>query len=137
MNGTYQNYSYYRDQKGLSDYQISQYTGVTRSTISDWKHERHQPQLKTLQKIADFLGVEVNAFYNSVPDYIVQKTERNPEYFIETATQTAPIYSKSMVYGVRLPDGQICELSKEEHEDLQTAIDIFIESWLRSKKLIR
>ncbi len=137
MNGTYHNYSFYRDQKGLTDYHISQQTGVTRSTISDWKHGRHQPQAKTLQKIADYLNVEVNAFYNSVPDYTVHTTTKEPDVLIESDVRRAsPLYSKSMFYGVRLPDGRTCELSKEDHEDLQAAVDIFIESWLKSKKLI-
>lgn len=137
MNGTYHNYAYYRDQKKLSDYQISQLTGVTRSTISDWKHGRHQPQTKTLKKIADFLGIEVNAFYNTVPDFIAYPDEPSKSMILESnPVRPEALYSRTTMYGVRLAGGKYIELSRECYEDLQSAIDIFIESWLKSKKLI-
>lgn len=134
MNGTYQNYSYYRDKKQLSDYQVSQLSGVTRSTISDWKHGRHQPQMKTLQKIADFLDVDVNAFYNSPPDILVQAPDGTA--MIVEAARPQPLFSRTTMYGVKLADGRYIELPAQLYEDLQTAIDIYIESWLKSKKLI-
>jgi len=56
----YQNYTRLRDERNLSDYAVSQHTGIPRSTFTDWKSGRSAPKMEKLIKIADFLGVTVD-----------------------------------------------------------------------------
>lgn len=58
-NKTYENYCLIRDKKGYKDSEIATGSGVTKSTLSDWKAGRYTPKTEKLQKIADFLGVSV------------------------------------------------------------------------------
>jgi len=44
----------------LSAYKVSKMTGVTQSTLSDWKRGRSTPKTDTLQKIADYFDVSVD-----------------------------------------------------------------------------
>ena len=62
---TYENYCKIRDSKNLKDAKIASMTGIAKSTLSDWKAGRSQPKADKLKKIADFLGVSIESFYNS------------------------------------------------------------------------
>lgn len=44
----------------LSAYKVSKLTGVTQSTLSDWKRGRSTPKTDTLQKLADYFDVSVD-----------------------------------------------------------------------------
>lgn len=44
----------------LSAYKVSKATGVTQSTLSDWKRGRSTPKTDTMQKLADFFCVSVD-----------------------------------------------------------------------------
>ena len=44
----------------LTAYKVSKETGVTQSTLSDWKRGRSTPKTDTLQKLADFFDVSVD-----------------------------------------------------------------------------
>lgn len=54
----------------LSAYKVSKLTGVTQSTLSDWKRGRSTPKTDTLQKIADYFGVSV--------DYLMGRETEEP-----------------------------------------------------------
>ena len=55
----YDVYSALRDRKGLRDSDVMRGTGISKSTLSDWKAGRYEPKHDKLKKIADFLGVSV------------------------------------------------------------------------------
>ena len=44
---------------GLSAYKVAKETGVTQSTLSDWKRGRSTPKTENMKKLADFFGVSV------------------------------------------------------------------------------
>ena len=52
------------EKKGVTAYKISQETGITQSTFSDWKNGRSVPKQDKLKKIADYFGVDVGFFYD-------------------------------------------------------------------------
>ena len=54
----------------LSAYKVSKLTGVTQSTLSDWKRGRSTPKTDTLQKLADYFGVSV--------DYLMGREAEEP-----------------------------------------------------------
>lgn len=56
----YEVYAELRDKKGVSDYRVSQETGITKSTFSDWKSGRSIPKIDKVKKIADYLGVTID-----------------------------------------------------------------------------
>lgn len=45
---------------GVTAYKVSKATGVTQTSLSNWKSGRSTPNTKTLQKIADYFGVTVD-----------------------------------------------------------------------------
>lgn len=44
----------------MTAYKVSKATGVTQTSLSNWKSGRNTPSAKTLQKIADYFGVTVD-----------------------------------------------------------------------------
>lgn len=49
---------------GVTSYKVSKETGVTQTSLSNWKSGRNTPSTKTLQKIADYFGVSVDYLMN-------------------------------------------------------------------------
>ncbi len=49
---------------GVTPYKVSKNTGVSQSTLSDWKRGISTPKRDKLQKIADYFHVPVSYFYN-------------------------------------------------------------------------
>ena len=58
----YEKYVTLRDQKGVTDYKVSEATGITKSTFSDWKSDRSKPKVDKLQKLANYFGVSIEYF---------------------------------------------------------------------------
>lgn len=56
---------------GLSAYKVSKETGITQSTLSDWKRGRSTPKTENMKKIADYFGVTV--------DYLMTGKEKPKE----------------------------------------------------------
>ena len=44
---------------GVTAYKVSKETGITQSTLSDWKRGRSTPKTENMKKIADYFGVTV------------------------------------------------------------------------------
>lgn len=45
---------------GITAYKVSKETGVTQSTLSDWKRGRSTPKTDNMKKIADYFGVSLD-----------------------------------------------------------------------------
>ena len=56
----YAKYAELRDSKGLNDAQVSEQTGIPRSTFTDWKQGRSAPKIEKLVKIADLFGITLD-----------------------------------------------------------------------------
>lgn len=63
----YENFSKLLQKYGVTSYKVSKETGVSQSTLSDWKRGVSTPKHDKLQKIADYFGVSV--------EYIISGTE--------------------------------------------------------------
>ena len=50
------------DENGVTQYKLSQDTGVPQSTLSDWKRGLYTPKVDKLKKIADYFGVPLEYF---------------------------------------------------------------------------
>lgn len=44
---------------GVSAYKVAKETGVTQSTLSDWKRGRSTPKTENMKKLADYFGVSI------------------------------------------------------------------------------
>ena len=61
----YAKYVKLRDEKGLTDADISKITDIPRSTFTDWKSGRSNPKIEKLVKIAAALDVTLDDFVRS------------------------------------------------------------------------
>lgn len=58
----YEKYVKLRDEKGVTDYRVSEDTKITKSTFSDWKSGRSNPKVDKLKILADYFGVSIEYF---------------------------------------------------------------------------
>ena len=56
-------YAELRDTRGLSDYRVSKDTHISKSTLSEWKQGKRQPEYATIEKLARYFEVPVESFY--------------------------------------------------------------------------
>jgi len=55
----YEVFSELLQKNGVTPYKVSKETGVSQSTLSDWKRGLSTPKIDKMQKIADYFGVSV------------------------------------------------------------------------------
>ena len=55
----YERFEQLLQKRGVTPYKVSKETGVTQTSLSNWKSGRNTPSAKTLQKMADYFGVTV------------------------------------------------------------------------------
>lgn len=58
----YQKYAELRNKKGVTDYEVAKNTGVSTSTLTNWKYERYTPKLDKLTKLASYFDVPIEYF---------------------------------------------------------------------------
>lgn len=64
---------------GVTAYRISKETGVTQTSLSNWKNGKSTPSASNLQKIADYFGVSV--------EYLMTGEEKEGEkYYLNEET---------------------------------------------------
>ena len=56
----YEAYARLRDQRGMTDYQVCQETGIAPSTLSSWKTGRYTPKIDKMVKIAKLFCVSID-----------------------------------------------------------------------------
>ena len=55
----YEKYARLRDAKGMTDYAVSKATGISTSTLTDWKKGRSVPKADKLKILAGLFGVAI------------------------------------------------------------------------------
>ena len=63
----YEKFSTLLEQKQVTPYRVSKETGISESTLSDWKLGKCQPKVDKLIKIANYFGVDVTYFLETEP----------------------------------------------------------------------
>ncbi|MDO4632990.1 MAG: helix-turn-helix transcriptional regulator [Eubacteriales bacterium] len=58
----YEAYEKLRKQKGVTDYRVSEETGIVKSTFSDWKSGRSKPKIEKLMILARYFDVPLEYF---------------------------------------------------------------------------
>lgn len=70
---------------GVTAYKVSKETGITQSTLSDWKRGRSTPKTDNMKKIADYFNVSVDYLMTGKKDsdrkeiVLTSKDERDIE----------------------------------------------------------
>lgn len=49
-------------EREVTPYRVSKVTGISQSTLSDWKNGKSQPKLDKLKKLAEFFKVSIDYF---------------------------------------------------------------------------
>lgn len=62
MPALYERYASMRDERKLSDSEVSKSTQISQPTFSDWKSGRSTPKLDKIKRIADYFGVSIEEF---------------------------------------------------------------------------
>lgn len=77
---------------GVSPYKVSKDTGVTQTSLSNWKTGKSTPTTKTLQRLADYFGVTL--------DYLMtgkeEPKEKSPELTARDEKDITKILNKVM-----------------------------------------
>lgn len=58
----YEKYAELRDEAGVTDYEVSKKTGVSTSTLTNWKYGRYTPKADKIKKIAEFFNKPIDYF---------------------------------------------------------------------------
>lgn len=58
----YEKYLKLRNEKGVTDTEVANKTGIVQSTFSDWKIGRSKPKVEKLMKLAKYFGVPIEYF---------------------------------------------------------------------------
>lgn len=58
---TYYKYRAFADARGVTDYRVSQDTGLHNVVFSEWKSGKSQPKQDKLKKLADYFNTTVDA----------------------------------------------------------------------------
>lgn len=58
----------YRTQKGWSEYQLAEKSGLTQSTISSWYRRNLIPSIPSLNKICRAFGITLSQFFSEEHD---------------------------------------------------------------------
>lgn len=53
----YKKYLELKEKSGVTDYEVAKKTGVSTSTLTNWKYGRYTPKTDKLKKLADYFGV--------------------------------------------------------------------------------
>lgn len=61
---------------GITAYKVSKETGITQSTLSDWKRGRSTPKTDNMKKIADYFGVSLD-YLTTGKETTEQKKEKS------------------------------------------------------------
>lgn len=76
----YERFMQLLQEKDITAYRVSKDTGVTQTTLSDWKTGRATPKTITLQKIADYFEVSLDWLVGN-SDTRQNSNELNDVYF--------------------------------------------------------
>lgn len=82
----YDVYEKLRNDKGLSNAEVSRATGVSTATLSQWKTGRYTPKMDKLEKIASFLSVPVEYLVTGSLPSMDSDAAKIAEYIIENDT---------------------------------------------------
>lgn len=130
---TYDEYNEMRTTLDLTDYAVSQLTGVSKATLSQWKNGKLKPSKRLVNKLEFFFEnydpKKPWDFYITMPNKARTTTEYSrPEIIKET------FWVES--FGVKVNNGVAVELTERQYDELKKNTEIFADTWLKANKII-
>lgn len=116
----YDEYAKIRDARGLSDYDVAKRCGISQSALSRWKTGKSTPSKKTMFKISQALGVPYTTDFvghvDGVDGFVIENKDFN----------AVGQFARIAAYAIKLNDGGVIELTPDQLEQLNKAVDAFI-----------
>lgn len=81
-----------REERHWSEYQLSEKSGLTQSTISSWYRKDMLPTLPSLMKICDAFGISISQFFLEDNDKIVSLNQKQLDLLTASAKLDATQY---------------------------------------------
>jgi len=100
--------------KGVTAYKVSKATGISRTTLSEWKSGRSTPKADKMQKIADYFGVTV-AYLMGWDETEINKINAERIESIESMSATELLkkaFSETGYYDQEFTDEEIADIMK-------------------------
>ncbi|MCI8292602.1 MAG: helix-turn-helix transcriptional regulator [Hespellia sp.] len=66
----------YRLERGWTEYQLAEKSGLTQSTISSWYRKNMLPSIPSLKKICDAFGITLSQFFSEDNENAILLTEQ-------------------------------------------------------------
>lgn len=115
----YEEYAKIRDKRGLTDSEIAQICGFSQAALSRWKTGKSSPSKRTRFKICNALGIPPTTHFSSesnvpVDDLIDQQKVLQQQIH-------------DIKYKLTLADKREIELTFEEAEELNRAVETYIQ----------
>ncbi len=82
----YEIYERLRNEKGLTNAEVSRATGVSTATLSQWKTGKYTPKMDKLEKIASFLCVPVEYLVTGSLPSMDSDAAKIAQYVIDNKT---------------------------------------------------
>ncbi len=80
--------TFYRKQKGWTEYQLAEESGLTQSTISSWYRKNMIPSIPSLEKICNAYNITLSEFFSTDSDNF-SLTPQQKELLKEASRLTA------------------------------------------------
>lgn len=81
--------TFYREQKGWTEYQLAEKSGLTQSTISSWYRKNMLPSIASLEKICNAFEITLSQFFATEEDSF-SLTDIQKELLLEANRLTEP-----------------------------------------------
>lgn len=97
-----ESYTYYTEllkEKGLKNKDVVQATGISPSTLSDWKRGLYEPKIDKMEKIANFLEVPASYFKNGIKEIFSLEKESVKIKVLGTVPAGVPIEAVEDIIG--------------------------------------
>ena len=113
----------YRKQRGMKQTELCKIIGISQGALSGWENERFEPDIKSLNKMADFFGITVDALMGR-SDYALKK---------QNTGRKIPVYG---AVAAGIPLEAITDI--EDYEEIDEAMAVqgeFIALRIRGKSM--
>ena len=79
-----------RLERGWSEYQLAEHSGLTQSTISSWYRKNMIPSIPSLAHICDAFGILLSQFFIDDDDNVIQISDQQKR-LLEYAARLDPV----------------------------------------------
>lgn len=85
-----------RLERGWSEYQLAEKSGLTQSTISSWYRKNMLPTIPSLSKICDAFGISLSQFFLENDDCTIQINDQQ-QRLLEYAARLNPTQYEALL----------------------------------------